>query len=205
MKKLYIPILMLLIVGTLQSCNKDPLESAKYDDLRLTMRDLWSDHALWTRNVIICIVDDAPGTTDAVNRLLQNQEDIGNAVKPYYGDANGNTLTNLLKDHITTAADLIIAAKNGDTPGYNVAYAAWYANADDIAEFLHGANPEHWHLDHWKAMMKSHLDNTLDEVVARLDGNYVADVIAYDIIVDEMQMMADELSEGIALQHPDKF
>ncbi len=32
-----------------------------------------------------------------VARLLRNQTDIGNAVKPYYGAAAGNQLTKLLK------------------------------------------------------------------------------------------------------------
>jgi hypothetical protein len=206
MRKLCTALFAIVLIASMQSCEKkDPLTTAKYDDFRISMRDLWNDHALWTRNVIICIVDDAPGTNDAVNRLLQNQVDIGNGIKPYFGDAAGNSLTNLLTTHITTAADLITAAKNNDTPAYNTAHDAWYANGDDIAEFLNGANPDHWDLTHWKAMMKSHLDHTISEVQARLDGNYVADVAAYDIIIDEVEMMADELSEGIALKYPDKF
>jgi hypothetical protein len=196
---------LLLVLTALQSCKKDPLESGKYENLRFSMRDLWNDHALWTRNVIICIVDEAPGQTDAVNRLLKNQEDIGNAIKPYYGDAAGNDLTDLLKIHITTAATLVNAADDGDTPTYNSAATAWYANGDDIAVFLNNANPDHWGLDEWKSMMKSHLDHTVAEVTARLNMDYAADVAAYDIIVDEVQMMADELTEGIANQFPKQF
>jgi|SRR5688572_13003627 len=206
MKKICTVIFAVVIIASMQSCNdKDPLSTSKYDDFRVGMRELWSDHALWTRNVIICIVDDAPGTNDAVSRLLQNQVDIGNAIKPYYGDAAGNSLSSLLTTHITTAADLITAAKDGDTPGYNTAHTAWYSNADDIAEFLNAANPNHFHLDHWKDMMKNHLDHTIVEVQARIDGNYLADVAAYDIIADEIVIMADELAQGIALQYPSQF
>src|SRR5215813_6136448 len=75
------------------------------NELRTNMRKLWEDHVTWTRNVIICLTDGLPGADQAVKRLLKNQDDIGNAVKPVYGDAAGSKLTELLKVHISTAAD----------------------------------------------------------------------------------------------------
>jgi hypothetical protein len=210
MKKLVFPVLAVIFISLIAvtGCNKDdgnPTDSAKYKEFNAAMRVLWSDHAQWTRNVIINIVDGAPGTNEAVTRLLKNQEDIGNAIKPYYGNSAGDALTVLLKEHITIAADLITAAKNGNTAGYNAAHADWYANGEEIAVFLNGANPEHWGLADWKAMMKNHLDYTLAEVVARLNADYAADVAAYDKAYADLMMMADMLSEGIAKQFPDKF
>ena len=67
-------------------------KSTKGEELRLGMHKLWTDHVVWTRNVILNIMDGLPGTDQAVNRLLQNQEDIGNAIKPVYGDAAGTEL-----------------------------------------------------------------------------------------------------------------
>jgi hypothetical protein len=207
--------LALLVSFTILSCivipgcdDDDPvsiLESEKFHTFNDAMRELWSDHVLWTRNVITNIIDDLPGTTEAVNRLLQNQDDIGDAIKPYYGDANGEALTTLLREHITTAADLLTAAKNGDTNAFNTANAAWYANADEIAAFLNSANPEFFPLADMKAMMKEHLDLTLEEATARLEGNFAADVAAFDMIFDQIMEMADMLSEGIANQFPEKF
>src|SRR6478736_160815 len=57
--------------------------------LKTNMRHLWEDHITWTRNVIFCLVGDLPGADQAVKRLLQNQIDIGNAIKPYYGEEAG--------------------------------------------------------------------------------------------------------------------
>jgi hypothetical protein len=194
---------------TFTGCDDDddvsPLQSDEFKTFNEDMRVLWSDHVLWTRNVVINIIDGTPGTTEAVNRLLQNQEDIGDAIKPYYGDANGDALTELLREHITIAADLLTAAKNGDTPAYDAALAAWYVNADEIAVFLNTANPSHFPLALWKSHMKEHLDLTLEEAVARLQGNYSADVAAFDQIYEQAMMMADMLAEGIANQFPDKF
>jgi hypothetical protein len=84
------------------------------DELKDNMRKLWEDHVTWTRNVIFCLVDDLPGADQATKRLLQNQVDIGNAIKPYYGDDAGKKLTDLLTPHITIAAELVKAAKAGN-------------------------------------------------------------------------------------------
>jgi hypothetical protein len=77
------------------------------------MRVLWEDHIVWTRMAIISIVDDRPDQSFAVERLLRNQDDIGNAIKPFYGEAAGNALTALLREHIVGAADLLVAAQSG--------------------------------------------------------------------------------------------
>src|SRR5207245_946218 len=135
---------------------------------RNDMRKLWEDHITWTRLAIISIADGRPEQPATVDRLLQNQVDIGNAIKPFYGDAAGDQLTALLHDHIVTAAEIITDAKAGNTAGVNDANARWYANGDAIATFLSGANPQQWPLDHTKQMMREHLDLTLAEAVAHL-------------------------------------
>ena len=172
---------------------------------RNDMRKLWEDHITWTRLAIIAIADGRPEQSPTVDRLLQNQVDIGNAIKPYYGDAAGNQLTALLHDHIVIAAEIITDAKAGNTAGVNDASARWYANADEIAAFLNGANPEQWPLDHMKQMMKEHLDLTLAEAVAHLSANFPADVAAYDQVHTAILGMADMLSLGIINQFPRQF
>ena len=60
--------------------------------LRLEMRRLWHEHTAWTRLAIVSLTTDAPDTKATVARLLRNQTDIGNAVKPFYGAAAGRQL-----------------------------------------------------------------------------------------------------------------
>lgn len=173
-------------------------------DLKTGMRKLWEDHITWTRNVIFDIIDNLPGTTQAVNRLLQNQVDIGNAIKPYYGDAAGNQLTALLHDHITIAATLLTALKNNDATALAAASTQWYANADSIAKFLSSANPK-WPYAEMKSMMFMHLDLTTAEAVARKNGDYAGDVVAYDNVTNEILKMADMLTSGIVEQFRNQF
>ncbi|HEY6013859.1 MAG TPA: hypothetical protein VIU37_07625 [Candidatus Limnocylindrales bacterium] len=172
------------------------------------MRKLWEDHIVWTRQYIVSAATEAGNLPDigpTTDRLLANQTDIGNALKPFYGDAAGNQVTALLRDHILTAAQLIAAAKAGDAAGVDAASAAWYANAHDIAVALNGLNPRQWSLADLDAMMKDHLDLTLQEAVARLQGRYADDIVAYDQVHDEILSMADMLSDGIIAQFPNRF
>jgi hypothetical protein len=55
-----------------------------------------------------CRILHAAGCSEdaASKRLLKNQEDIGNAIVPYYGAAAGTKLTDLLKQPILIAVDL---------------------------------------------------------------------------------------------------
>jgi hypothetical protein len=155
--------------------------------------------------VIVSIANDLPDTQATVDRLLQNQTDIGDAIKPFYGEDAGNQLTALLRDHILIAAEILQAAKNGDTAAQNDAIDRWYANADAIAEFLHAANPEQWPLEEMRMMMHEHLDLTLQEAVAYLQGDHTASVGAYDQIHVQILEMADMLSDGIIRQFPKAF
>lgn len=169
------------------------------------MRKLWEDHVTWTRLVIVDFAFATPDTGPTVDRLLQNQVDIGNAIKPFYGDAAGNQLASLLRTHILLAAQILTAAKAGDTATLNDAVARWYANASDIAAFLNAANPKNWPLDSMKDMMKEHLDLTLAEAVAQLTGDYALSISGYDKVHLQILHMADMLSSGIVLQFPAKF
>lgn len=169
------------------------------------MRKLWEDHVTWTRLYIVSAIADLPDKDPTALRLLQNQDDIGNAIKPFYGEEAGNQLSSLLRDHILIAAELLQAAKNGDTAAFEAAHAQWYENADEIAAFLNAANPKQWPLDEMKAMMKEHLDLTLVEATARLGGDWEADIAAYDDIHTQILAMADMLSTGIIEQFPQRF
>jgi hypothetical protein len=177
------------------------------------MRKLWEDHITWTRNVIISFeVNDPdssatlPDLSFALDRLFQNQVDIGNAIKPYYGDQRGDELTALLHDHIAIAGEILQAVKVGDTAAYADANARWYANAHDIAVFFSETlDPPIGSLDEMDEMMKDHLDRTTAEVVARRNGDWAGDVAAYDKVHNQALEMADMLSDGIIANFPAKF
>src|SRR5207247_4472328 len=117
--------------------------------------------------------------------------DIGNAIKPFYGEPAGTKLTELLRSHIIGAADVLAAAKANDPAKLEAAKKAWYANGDDIAAFLSGANPKHWPLADMRSLMRHNLDLTLTEEVDQLQAHYAQSVADNDRVEDEILQMAD--------------
>jgi hypothetical protein len=169
------------------------------------MRKLWEDHITWTRLAIVSFAAGLPDFDPTAARLLRNQEDIGNAIKPYYGRRAGNRLTALLNEHIGGAVELLQAAKAGDDARFQAARQAWYRNGQQIARFLSSANPRFLPLSRISRLMRGHLDQTLDEAAHRLGGDFLADIRDYDRIHQHILMMADAISAGIIKQFPRRF
>jgi hypothetical protein len=182
-----------------------PTLTKKAVALRTDMRKLWEDHITWTRLAIISLESGTPDTEATVARLLQNQTDIGDAVKPFYGNAAGDELTRQLRSHILIAADVIAAAKAGDSAKLADVQAHWVENADDIAKVLNSVNPRYWRLAALKAEMHMHLDLTTEEAVARLKGDWTGDVAAYDKVHLHILHMSDLLADGLIRQFPKRF
>lgn len=177
---------------------------ATKEPVRLALRKLWSDHVIWTREYIVAAIAGTPDAGTAAGRLLKNQEDIGAAIAGYYGDAAGARLTVLLKEHIMIAVDLVAAAKSGDQVAFATHDARWTSNVETIAKFLSGANPN-WPEQDVLDLLSLHLKLTKDEAVARLTGDWAADVKAFDDIFNEILVLADALHDGIVAQFPDRF
>lgn len=204
MKRFWFPILVVISLVLPVSPPAVEAHHDAADALKQDMRKLWTDHVVWTRDYIIAAVADQPDAQAAANRLMKNQEDIGNAVGSIYGAAAGQQLTTLLKEHISIAVDLIKAAKAGNKAGQQAADAKWQQNGVAIADFLSKANP-HWPRATLVDLMKGHLTTTTNEVAARLNKDWDADVRAFDEVHRHILMMSDALSDGIVKQFPNKF
>ena len=214
MKRMVIGILMLFtvcVIGALpmraqmmQRMGNAMMMTKPAADLGMAMRKLWEDHITYTRNYIISALAGLEDQGKIAERLLKNQDDIGNAIKPFYGDAAGAKLTALLRDHILIAVDVVKAAKAGAATDLDAASKKWTANADDLAAFLSGANPA-WARAEMANMLHKHLEYTTQEVVSRLKKDWAGDIEAYDKGHVHMLMFADMLTHGIVTQFPGKF
>jgi hypothetical protein len=186
------------------STNAETIFNKKTVHLQLDMRKLWEDHIVWTRNVIISSIANLLDLDAVTQRLLQNQDDIGDAFKPYFGKKVGNELSELLREHIVLAAAVIADAIANNTQQLNIDYEEWQKNARDIAKFLSKKN-HHWSKKELKNMLYEHLELTTGEVTSRLQGDWDADIDFYDKNHDHMLMFSDILTEGIVKKFPDKF
>jgi len=165
-------------------------------ELMNAMRMTWEQHVFWTRMTIISMAENLKDVDLVSARLLQNATDMGNLFRPYYGDDIANKITSLFRDHLTIAAQLITAAKNGDANAAANYEKQWYANADAIADFLSSINP-YYNNQVLRTMLHEHLALTKQEAVERLSGEYAKDIATFDKIEQQALMMADYLSSGI--------
>ena len=174
------------------------------EPVRLALRKLWSDHVIWTREYIVAAVAGTPDADAAAGRLLRNQEDIGAAIAGVLRPRRRRAADPLLKEHILIAVDLVAAAKAGDEAAFATHDARWTANVNELAAFLAGANPN-WPERDVRDLLGLHLKLTKDEAVARITGDWDADVKAFDDIFTEIMVVADTIHDGLAAQFPERF
>jgi len=172
--------------------------------LKYPMQKLWIEHAWWTRSFIVSSLAGLKDQNDVLTRLLENQVDLGNIIKPYYGEQAGNKLISLLKEHIVIAGKIIEAAKAGDQAKVNQFNKDWVRNADEIVVFLSSANP-HWNKQVLREMFHTHLKLTTAEVEDRLKGDWLADIKTADTNETHLIHMGDFLTDGIVKQFPNRF
>lgn len=172
--------------------------------LKMQQRQLWGDHVSWTRSFIISDLASLDDKEPVLKRLLKNQDDIGNSIKPYYGEEAGNALAKLLRGHIEIAGQVVEAAKNDNKDDLEKYNKLWHENADAIAKLLSDANPN-WPNAAVKDILYKHLQFITDQVNSRIKKDWDADIAAYDKGEDHMLMFADIVSDGIMKQFPQKF
>ena len=184
--------------------NNIALGTSKQVALYGQMRKLWSDHVFWTRQYMIEAINESPEAAASATRLMENQENIGDAVIPFYGAQAGSHLTELLKQQITIIVDLVEATKSKNQPDFQDANIRWQNNAAQIAMFLSQLNPN-WPEVAVADLMKIHLSTTADELSAIVNQQYNMSVTSFDAVHDHILSMSDALSAGIIKQFPDKF
>jgi len=186
-----------------QSYRNSPHNKISLLELNNVIRQLWEEHINWTRLAIISIANGSPDTQSVSNRLLRNAADFGNLFANFYNHAIAQEFSKLIRDHLTIAADLVVAAKKQDNNAVVDIDKKWHKNADDIANFLSSINPN-WNRSEIQKMMYNHLSLTKAEAVAILTNKYEEGIALFDEIEGQALMMADSYMEGIAKQFPNR-
>lgn len=172
--------------------------------LRNAWRLAWEQHVYWTRLVINSIAFSLPDLDANTARLLRNATDMGNLLKPFYGNKIAAKFSKLIREHLIIAAEIVKAAKAGDQRAVAALERKWYANGEEIAEFLNRINP-FIPLNEFREMFFEHLALTTREAVLILQGDFQASIAVFDKIELGALEMADTISAGIVKQFPKKF
>ena len=168
------------------------------------MRCAWEQHVYWTRMLLISIAERLKDQSATTERLLQNPKDIAEIFGRYFCPDSVCAVERLLTEHLEIAANLITALRDGQSERADELRRQWYANADQLAEALSCLSP-FYRYEEMRNMLRRHLDLTTQEIEARLAGHFEADIRAFDQVEREALLMADEFTDGIVRQFPQKF
>jgi len=171
---------------------------------KMSMRKLWAEHVVWTRSSIVATIAGSRDASEIEARLLRNQVEIGAAFVPYYGPEAGAKLGGLLKEHILIAGEVIKASRKPSSARFLDADKRWHANAEEIAGYLNGLNPN-LSKDMLLKMFNDHLALTTKQATSRLDKDWAADIKAFDDVFTDALKMADDLADGVIKQYPEKM
>ena len=168
------------------------------------MNLVWEQHIMWTRMLLISIAENLKDLDVTQARLLQNPKDIADIFRRFYGNMVANQIQQLLTEHLVIGKELIVALKNNNQEQATKLNTKWYQNADSMAEAFSSINP-FYPKEEIRKMLYDHLRLTTNEVNARLKGDYVEDIKAYDMVQKEILKMSQFLVMGIVQQFPNLF
>ncbi|MCM3567955.1 acetylglutamate kinase [Neobacillus mesonae] len=178
--------------------------SEQEDRLKSAMRLVWEQHVYWTRMTINSIAFNLPDVDAVTARLLRNAPDMGNLLMPFYGNKIAAKFTSLIRAHLVIAAELVKAAKASNQRAAADAERRWYANGEEIAEFLSRINPFISRKE-FQEMFFEHLALTKSEAVLILQQDFKASITVFDKIEAEALEMSDTITGAIVKQFQKKF
>jgi len=177
----------------------------KLTDTRAVLRDLWIGHVFWVRNVVDATFDgDAAATKTAEAQVVANAKAIAGSIEPYYGKAASEKLFTLLAGHWGAIKGYLDATHASDKAAADAAFEDLLKNADEIAVFLGGANPN-LPVDVLKGLLTAHGSHHVQQIKEFKANQFDAEAKTWAAMTQHMYVIADALADGIAKQFPDQF
>src|SRR5262249_48956986 len=156
--------------------------------------DLWVGHIFWVRNVVLAtIAGNAAEAKAAEGQVVANAQAIAGAIKPFYGDAAGDALFKLLAGHYGAIKDYLTATVKRDKGAQDKATDSLLANAEKIADFLSGANPN-LPKDAVLGMLQAHGSHHISQIQQLKAKQYDAEAKTWGEMKDHIFMIADALT-----------
>ncbi len=183
--------------------NSNSEQAVSAIDLQIKLRKLWDDQAVMTRNVMLCILDKLPGELPAIYSLVQNQDEIGEELIPYFGKENSAEFTELLYAKVNFSIEVFKAARS-DSITTKQAFLKWRESSDKISSFLKGYYSK-GDANEVKLILRNNIDLTFLQMQCHVNGDIDGDKIAYEKVRIGIQQYADRLSKGMIQQFPAKF
>lgn len=173
--------------------------------LHAALRSLWHGHIVHTRAYAMAVkAGNQAAATKAADDVVANAKQIANAVADFYGADTGKGMLKLLAGHWAGVKALTDAEHAGDQAASDKAMQDLSANAGEIAQFLHGANPANWPEATVQGLLLEHVADHHAQIGEIMGGDSAAEAQTWARMQEHMNMIADALAGGIAAQFPAK-
>lgn len=176
-------------------------------ELRSKMNIMMDDQVIWTRNLVLNVVDNLPGTNNAIDRLFKSQYEMCKIVKVYYGDKEEEKLINLLRSSSIYRVAMFKTIRDSypeKKSAIETLNGKWMKNTDKIADLLSRLNP-YWSSANLKKMFHQQISLITMMAIARKSKYYSKDVNYYEELISEAHQLSEILSIGIINDFPEKF
>ena len=208
MKSLRIALLASLVslsgLATAADAPSGPVP-AKLAATQAAERDLWVGHIFWVREVARALADKNQTAADlAEKQVVANAKAIAGSIEPFYGKPATDQLFKLLAGHYTAIKAHATATVAGDAAGAKKAIADLTSNANELAKFLSGANPNLPEAS-LKSLLAAHGSHHVQQNQQLAAHDMVGEARTWDAMKTHIYTIADALAGGIAKQFPDKF
>jgi hypothetical protein len=180
-------------------------DAVKVNATKAVLRDLWINHVFWVRNVVVGRLDGKKAEEAAAEmQVVANAKAIAGAIEPFYGAGASDKLFKLLAGHYGAVKAYLDAAVAKDKTKENAATQQLLANADEIATFLSGANPN-LPKDTLVGLLQAHGGHHINQIQQLIAKDYAGEAKTWADMSQHMYVIADALGDALAKQFPNKF
>lgn len=179
--------------------------SIKVAQTDAVLRDLWLGHAFWIRNVVVAtLANNKTAATAAENEVVANAKLIAASIEPFYGKAAADKLFNLLAGHYGAVKQHLDAIVAGSQKKEDAAMKNLTDNVEEIAVFLSGANPN-LPRDAVRGLLLAHVGHHKQQIQQLHDKQYQQEAQTWGAMKAHMYVIADTLTQALAVQFPARF
>ena len=204
-----VAVLLFAVVGMVGCAHESRVigeaNPARVADTKAALRDLWAGHIFWIRNVVLDNATNNPAARDAAEKeVVANAKQIAGTITPFYGEAASEKLFTLLAGHYGAVKEYSDATVAGSKPQQDAALAHLASNADEIAVFLSGANPN-LPKDTVRGLIAAHGAHHVAQITEFQEKDYAHEAQTWEVMRQHVYVISDALTAALAKQFPGKF
>ncbi|HEX7071097.1 MAG TPA: hypothetical protein VF190_09840 [Rhodothermales bacterium] len=207
-RKVFAVVLLAMVIGTFASparASADDAALLSKQDLQLALRELWTGHVFWVRSVVVAThYDDTAAADAAEKKAVENARALADAIVPLYGQEAADALFELLAGHYGGIKAYMEATFADNAGGQKKAAGEINANAEAIADFLDGANPN-LPKNVVLPLLAAHGGHHIQQIKSIHEGDFANEAIVWDAMLTHIHAIGDAMAAAFAAQFPDKI